>query len=120
TCDQNGTGRGIFVNVDNTTSGATAVFGKTIGTGEAVTGGISNAASSASAIFGGTSGSGAAVEGKSAKGVGGKFTGKTAQIQLVPSSASTHPTSGQPGQLFVDSIHRLWYCITGNRWKQLV
>lgn len=55
-------------------------------------------------------------------GVGGVFSGKKAAIRLIPSSSRRHPRSGQPGELFVDSSHRLWFCKRGGakaRWKQI-
>lgn len=114
-----GTGHAVYAHVENAASTARAVYERTIGTGPAVGGTIVNANSSASAVGGTTSGKGAGVEGKSSLGAGGKFTGKTAQVHLVPSSASTHPTSGSAGQLFVDKSYRLWFCKGGTNWKQL-
>jgi len=49
----------------------------------------------------------------SAPGVGGRggvFKGRAAQVRLAPSSATTHPSSGQAGDLFVDASKRLWFC----------
>jgi hypothetical protein len=66
-----------------------------------------------------TQGSGPGLEALSAKGVGATFRGKTAQVQLVPSSDAGHPASGAAGQLFVDSSKRLWYCRGGTDWQQL-
>jgi hypothetical protein len=54
-----------------------------------------------------------------AGGRGGIFTGGKAQLKLHPSSASTHPTKGQRGDLFVDKSGRLWFCKGGTNWKQL-
>lgn len=53
---------------------------------------------------------------------GGVFAGTKAQIRLTPSKASTHPTSGRRGDLFVDSAGRLWFCRSGGKnatWKQV-
>ena len=66
-----------------------------------------------------TPGAGPAINAVSALGAGGLFSGKTAQIQLVPSTASTHPASGTAGQLFVDKSNRLWFCKGGTSWHQL-
>jgi hypothetical protein len=52
-------------------------------------------------------------------GRGGIFKGKLAQIHLAPSSMSTHPSSGQAGDLFLDKSHRLWFCKGGPTWKQI-
>jgi hypothetical protein len=117
---QLGRGKGIASTIANPNNTNEAVFGTTTGKGHAVTGEINNAGGVGSAVFGTTNGAGAAVQGRSAKGVGAKFEGKVAQIQLVPSTATTHPATGSSGQLFVDSFHRLWYCVAGNHWKQLV
>jgi hypothetical protein len=66
-----------------------------------------------------TPGAGPGINSVSALGAGGLFSGKTAQIQLVPSTASTHPASGTAGQLFVDKSNRLWFCKGGASWHQL-
>lgn len=94
---------------------------------------INGSLSSASAVVAGTntnSGSGVAgsntttgpgVHGTSAHGRGGLFAGGAAQIQLSP-AGSTHPASGQRGDLFADSAGRLWYCKkTGAKatWHQI-
>jgi hypothetical protein len=52
-------------------------------------------------------------------GRGGVFHGGKAQLKLSPSSASTHPTRGQRGDLFVDKTGRLWFCKGKTTWKQL-
>jgi hypothetical protein len=54
-----------------------------------------------------------------AKGRGGKFLSDVSQVQLVPSTRATHPTSGLRGDLFVDKSGRLWFCRGGSTWKQL-
>jgi hypothetical protein len=56
---------------------------------------------------------------QSSGGRGGSFTGKSAQVRLEPSAASTHPHSGKPGDLFVDKSHRLWFCKGGSTWVKL-
>jgi hypothetical protein len=53
---------------------------------------------------------------------GAVFAGRKAQIRLSPSKASTHPTSGRRGDLFVDNAGRLWFCRSGGKtatWKQV-
>jgi hypothetical protein len=52
-------------------------------------------------------------------GRGGVFEGGAAQVQLVPSTAPTHPVLGQAGDLFLDANHHLWLCLGGASWKQL-
>lgn len=52
-------------------------------------------------------------------GRGGVFAGGAAQLRLVPSSAASHPSSGQPGDLFLDQASRLWFCAGDTSWKQL-
>ena len=59
------------------------------------------------------------VMGIGARGRGGVFIGDLAQVQLVPSSASTHPTTGTRGDLFADKSGRLWFCKGGTTWRQL-
>jgi hypothetical protein len=116
---QIGTGHGLYSHIENASNAGRAVYARTIGVGHAVLGSILNAQSSVAATKTTTQGSGAGLEALSAKGVGGRFEGKTAQVQLVPSSDSSHPSSGAPGQLFVDSGNRLWFCRGGSSWQQL-
>jgi hypothetical protein len=59
------------------------------------------------------------VRGTSPTGRGGVFNGTVAQLKLQPSTASTHPSSGQNGDLFVDTSGRLWFWKGGTTWKQL-
>lgn len=116
---QIGTGHGVYSHIENASNASRAVYGRTIGVGHAVMGSILNEQSSVAATKSTTQGSGAGLEALSAKGVGGRFEGKTAQVQLVPSSDSSHPSSGSPGQLFVDHGNRLWFCRGGSSWQQL-
>jgi hypothetical protein len=67
----------------------------------------------------GSSSAGTGVQGTSSSGRGGIFTGGPAAIQLTPSTASTHPASGQAGDLFVDAGHNLWFCKGGSIWVKL-
>lgn len=62
------------------------------------------------------------VYGRSDDGRGGVFSGTVAQLRLVPSTATTHPTAGAVGDLFVDASGRLWFCTaTGSPavWKRV-
>lgn len=52
-------------------------------------------------------------------GRGGVFAGKAAQVRLIASTVSTHPSSGAAGDLFVDRYKRLWFCKGGTTWKQI-
>jgi hypothetical protein len=92
--EQDGVGHGVFAHIEKTTNTHAAVRANTIGVG-------------------------AAVDASSSLGTGGVFRGKKAQIQLVPSTASTHPSTGAKGQLYVDKSARLWYCYATNKWKQI-
>jgi hypothetical protein len=116
---QDGSGDGLYSHVENAANPNRAVFGRTVGTGIAVVASVANENSNATAAKGTTVGSGPGVEGSSRLGVGGKFSGATAQIQLVPSPASGHPAAGMAGQLFVDHASRLWFCRGGTDWQQL-
>jgi hypothetical protein len=89
------------------------------GRGHGVYSHLESASTTRAALRGNTLGTGAGVDASSAQGVGGKFTGQKAQIYLVPSTASSHPASGSPGQLFVDKSKRLWYCTGTSTWLQL-
>ena len=116
---QDGIGDGCYSHIENLNNTGRAIFGRTSGLGIAVVASIANGRSAAPASRGITVGAGAGVEGTSAQGVGGKFAGRTAQVQLVPSDAGVHPPSGAPGQLFVDRANRLWFCKGGGDWRQL-
>jgi hypothetical protein len=115
---QIGTGAGVFSHVENAANPSQALYARTIGVGNAVFGLVANAESRAGAVRASTNGSGPGLAASSAKGVGGSFAGKTAQVQLVP-SADWHPTSGGAGQLFVDRAKRLWFCRGGRDWHQI-
>ena len=117
---QIGTGAGVFSHIENAANPNRALYGRTIGVGHAILGEVLNTASAVAAAKATTQGSGPGLSAASAKGVGASFTGKTAQVQLVPSSSSSHPASGDPGQLFVDRAKRLWFCRGGRDWHQLV
>src|SRR5207247_201184 len=62
---------------------------------------------------------GIGVMGRADSGRGGQFKGGAAQLRLVPSTAATHPDSGQAGDLFLDKSHRLWLCKGGTTWVKL-
>ncbi len=108
--------------VQGTSAGAGfAVYGLAAGTGRAVAGYVAHTANASSAVYGATAGSGAGVEGKSANGRGGKFTGRYAQINLVPGTSTTHPShGGVMGDLYADLSGRLWFCRGNNAWVQVV
>ena len=59
------------------------------------------------------------VRGTSIDGRGGVFKGAVAQLRLVPSGASIHPSFGVRGDQFADKAGRLWFCNGGTSWKQL-
>jgi hypothetical protein len=42
--------------------------------------------------------------------IGLTASGTAAQVRLIPGTGSTHPASGQAGDLYVDASGRLWYC----------
>ena len=68
----------------------------------------------------GVSATGEGGPGISASGTrGGTFVGNVAQLQLQPSALPSHPAHGEPGDLFVDASHRLWFCKGGTRWSQV-
>jgi hypothetical protein len=114
-----GTGPGVGAVVFTDSATTNALEAVQFGKGKAVFAEVLNATSSANSVSATTIGSGAGINASSSKGPGGKFTGKTAQVLLVPSTASTPPTSGTAGALFVDKSKRLWYCKGGTSWKQL-
>jgi hypothetical protein len=57
------------------------------------------------------------VVGTSLSARGGVFTGGAAQLQLVPGDQATPPSSGQNGDLYVDSTGRLWFYRAG--WRNI-
>ncbi len=124
-----GSGSGVRGQTSGSGSG---VRGETSGSGSAVLGTNTNAASTAGVqgnasgstrgVYGlhtGTSKKGVGVYGESAGGRGGVFSGKAAQLKLLPSADQTKPSKGQKGDLFVDKPGRLWYCRGGTDWVQL-
>jgi hypothetical protein len=59
------------------------------------------------------------VQGQGGSGRGGRFSGGKAQVKLDPSTAATHPASGQAGDIFLDKSKRLWLCKGGSTWVRL-
>ena len=59
------------------------------------------------------------VHGVAPLGRGGRFKGAKAQIRLDPSTATTHPNSGQAGDIFVDKSKRVWFCKGTTNWVRL-
>jgi hypothetical protein len=112
----------LYAALAGVTQGAgPGLHGRGEGTGNGVWGEVRGLTKTQSAVLGTTTGTGAAIEGNSSAGRGGVFRGKKAQVRFVPSSATTKPTTGQRGDLFVDSSGRLWYCKTGGSvtgWRQ--
>jgi len=104
-----GLGRGLYVQSVNTSNANGTITGVNAGSGAGVWG--TNSSSSHAGI--GVVGVGGTI------GRGGRFRGGAAAVQLQPSTASTHPGSGQAGDLFVDASHRLWFCKGGTTWHQL-
>lgn len=92
-----------FAGGANTT--ANGVYGHTSGTGNGVLG----VADSGRGVVG-TAG---------AAGRGGEFAGGKSQVRLVPSAATTHPTRGLAGDLFLDKSKRLWLCKGTTTWVQV-
>jgi hypothetical protein len=116
---QIGAGHGVYTHIENASNASSALYGRTGGVGHALLGAIVNPQSAAAAARVGTQGSGPGLEALSSKGVGASFQGKTAQVELIPSSDASHPASGKGGQLFVDSSKRLWFCRGGTNWQRL-
>ena len=104
-----GLGRGLLVSATNSKNANAAIAGANAGTGSAVYASQSNAAATGGALVGKAG----------AKGRGAVLTGGAAAVTLSPSTATTHPSSGNAGDLFVDSTKRLWFCKGGTTWKQI-
>ena len=78
-------------------------------------------ASTAALVNASNSSTGAGVQGTSKSGRGGIFGGGAAQVRLNP-GGSSHPKSGEMGDLYADKSGRLWYCKkSGSKadWKQI-
>jgi hypothetical protein len=119
---QSGTGYGTYSQITNTANTQPAVFGGTNGTGPAVRG--AQTGKSGNAVVGKVSSSSnaspAILGTGSSIGRGGQFSGGAAPVRLLP--GGTRPTSGQTGDLFVDSSGHLHYCKAGGptaSWVQL-
>jgi hypothetical protein len=93
-----------------------------VGTQNSFGSGVVGKSTSGNGVYGTTT-NGIGVYGASTTARGGQFSGGPAQIRLVPSTASTHPTPGKAGDLFLDSSARLWLCTvtstTTATWKQI-
>jgi hypothetical protein len=119
---QSGTGYGVYSQITNAANTLPAVYAATNGTGAATR--AVQSGKSGNAVYGKVSGANnasAAIIGMgSSIGRGGQFVGGGAQLRLVP--GGTRPTSGQTGDLFVDSSGHLHYCTAGGSrasWVQL-
>lgn len=99
------TNAGAGVAGTNTGTGP-GVAGTSTGTGTGVAG---NSKGTGPGVAAGNSGTGPGVRATSNHGRGGIFAGGAAQIQLTP-AGSSHPKSGQRGDLYADDAGRLWYC----------
>jgi hypothetical protein len=114
-----GTGPALRTEVPNTDAVSASIEANQSGQGIGVHAQIENAASASSVVRARTTGVGIAVDATSAHGFGGRFSGGTAQMQLVPSRLATHPVKGAAGTLFVDHSNRLWFCRGGTNWHRL-
>jgi hypothetical protein len=143
-----GNGGTVGVLGSGTTAGVQGITGNTLGTGVLGSGAIGVHGLSANGFgVNGTSGTGIGVGGSSNSSIGvlglGKtgmrgdgsgsgsvgvrgsgtrgavFAGNAAQLKLAPGSKSTHPASGQRGDLYADSKGRLWFCKGGASWHQV-
>jgi hypothetical protein len=110
-------GHAIHGEIADWNSGWTAVYGSTNGPGVGVVG---ESTGNGHGTWGKAAGSGDGIYGESANGRGGHFKGKKAQLRLDPSTASTHPSSGAAGAIFLDKSKRLWLCKGGTSWVRIV
>ncbi|HEY1738104.1 MAG TPA: hypothetical protein VGI86_05310 [Acidimicrobiia bacterium] len=111
-------GRAMYAENTGTNDTFYAVNSGHSGNPRAVVAYLANAGATGSAVYGSTAGKGAGVEGKSNLGRGGQFTGRLAQVRLLPGTGA-HPASGSVGDLFVDNHGNLWFCKGGASWKQI-
>jgi hypothetical protein len=119
---QSGTGYGVYSQIANTANAQPALYGATNGTGAALRAAHSGRSGNAvsAQVLNASNGAAAVVGTGSSSGRGAQFTGGAAPLRLVPGGA--RPTSGQRGDLFVDSNGHLHFCRTGGSiatWVQL-
>jgi hypothetical protein len=114
-----GAGPALRAEVPGTSATPASIEASQAGLGIGVHAQIENANSTSAAVRARTTGFGIAVDAASSKGFGGRFSGGTAQIQLVPSRLASHPVKGAAGTLFVDHSNRLWFCRGGESWHRL-
>jgi hypothetical protein len=114
-----GTGNGVFGEVTNTSSPGNAVLGIHRGPGNCVFGFKPGGVTGDAVVGYSQTANSRGVLGVSTNGRGGAFSGKKAQVQLLASAATTHPSTGARGDLFVDNSGRLWFCKGSTTWKQL-
>jgi hypothetical protein len=126
-----GLGAGIDVALSNAANPSPAIAASTAGLSQAIRGTVNNVANRASGVrgdtngtgfgvYGATAGSGVAVGGNGGlTGRGAAFASNVAQLRLIPGAGTSHPASGQPGDLYVDKSTRLWFCKGGAAWIQL-
>jgi hypothetical protein len=95
-----GKGKALYVESSGTENGDGSITGINGGNGAGVLGQHTSTDQSGYGLIGlaGTYGRGA------------QLSGGAAALQLVPSTATTHPTNGKAGDMFVDSNARLWFC----------
>jgi hypothetical protein len=111
------TGAPVMGENTNPANGYAAVYGLTNGTGPAVYGEGTAEGNGTSGVARGT---GSGVYGQSDNGRGGRFKGKKAQIRLEPATTTTHPASGDAGDIYLDKSKRLWLCKGGTTWVKIV
>lgn len=115
-----GLGIGVYGSHDGAGWGVHGESASGLGVSGVGTTGVSGTGSDAGVH--GFSAAAAGVLGQSENGRGGVFSGAKAQIRLTPGTRTTHPTSGQRGDLYADSSGRLWFCkMSGAHatWKQV-
>jgi hypothetical protein len=108
-------GAGVYGKNDATNANGCGVKGTHAGGGS---GGLFTS-TAGDGVSGKSAGAGAGIRGVSTGGRGAILSGHSAQLQLVPSQRSSHPTSGQAGDIFLDAHHRLWLCLGKKNWKQM-
>lgn len=110
------TGPGV---AGNSATSAPGVYGTTTGSGPGM---LALTTGTGPAVTANSARAAAGIRASSVQGRGGIFSGaRAAQVQLAP-GGSSHPRSGQMGDLYADSAGRLWYCKRSGAsatWKQI-
>jgi len=113
-------GLGIGVWGSQEGSGWGGYFTSVSGIGVNAAGGSGTGVNANGAVGVVANGSEAGLSASAVTGRGVTAAGGAAQLRLVPGPAATHPASGSPGDVYVDSTVKPWFCVGGTEWVPLI